>query len=137
MGHEDTSVGAGQRVDAEHRLVDEVLRDVRDETVLAHDHKDVLGSEDEPGQLAALNGGTAPLHWDGRGDGGERVLVLLVPGLDGLEAPGASGEEERCLSSGAVPGDELVILGASVHEDDPGCGHDRVTPGSWKRMRGG
>jgi hypothetical protein len=59
--HEHPGIDAGQRVDADDGLDAEVLRGVGDEPVLSDDEHDVVGFEDEAGEVAAFDRGSPPI----------------------------------------------------------------------------
>ena len=91
VGDQDTGVAARLRVDADHGLAVEVLGDVGGRAVLADDNDDVVGVEQEPVEVGALDAAALPLAYQllltaGQLDAGLRAAGLDVHVID--DAPG-------------------------------------------------
>ena len=121
--HQNAGVDPRLGIDAEHGLALQVLRDVRDQTVLT-DHDDhVLRGEQILVQVGPLHDrlperGRHRVRHDGEGG-----LDRVVSPLDGGDASAAGAEEELRLPVGGVPVDEssssdrrwtMTIRGASA-----------------------
>ena len=68
-----------------------------------------------------------------------RPALAVVRGLELGEVAAAGGEEERRLPARAVPGHQLVELGAAVHHDHPRGQASRLHPSplpSWRQRPG-
>jgi hypothetical protein len=79
MRHEDAGVASRLGVDADDGLGVEVLGHVGDQPVLADDHDDVLGAEDEAGRVGPLDLGPPPRRRDRRRDHLQRLAQSRRP----------------------------------------------------------
>ena len=116
--HEDAGVPSGLRVDADHRLSVQVLRDVGDEPVLTDDCDDVIRGEEEAVEVGPLDVCPTPVDRDRGGRGRKRSLDRGVTLVDLFEAAATRAEKEARLAPRAVPRDELVELRSTMDDDD-------------------
>ncbi len=121
VGDQDTGVAVGFGIDADDRLAVQVLGDVRHEPVLADGDDDVFWAEHEAVEVGPLQLASSPVERDGVGDGRHRSVLGVVAAFDLVEVPASTGEEEPRLLTGAVPGKQIVELGAAVDKHRPRC----------------
>ena len=117
---QDPGVAAGLRVDPDHRLPVEVLGDVGHEPVRPDRDDDVLRSEEEPGQVVAVDLAAPPVRRHGGADRGQRRLQRLVPGEHLVEVAAALAQVVAGRRPRAVADQQLVELAAAAHHDDAG-----------------
>jgi hypothetical protein len=120
VGDQHAGIAARLGVETDDGLAVEVLGHVGDQPVLADDHHDVLGAEDEAGQVGALDLGPPPLDRDGSADDLKGKGLDPRPAGHLVDAAAPLPQEPVSVLAGAVVGDELVVLGASVDDDSPG-----------------
>jgi hypothetical protein len=103
VGDQDAGVAGGLGIDADDDLAVEVFGDVGDQTVLADGDDDVVGGEQEPGQVGPLDQTPAPVGGDGGGGRSDGGLHGLVAGSDVFDAACPGFQEVGSLAERAVP----------------------------------
>lgn len=91
-----------------------------------HDHQ-VVGFEEEPGELAPLDLRVTPLGRDRVRDGVERSSLRLIGGPQGLDPQPAAAQEEFDGAERGVDLEQLGQPGPSMHDDEAWRAHPRTS----------
>ena len=111
-------VGCRVRVEPDHRLAVEILGHVGDQAVLTEREHEVVGLEEEAGQVVAPDVGPAPLDGDRGADALQRGLEALVALVGLAEVLPARAQEELGLGPRPVAREQGLVFRRPGDEDD-------------------